>query len=68
MTAVNVINTKNMNLIDTKKELCEWQRGMAKWGSTWWIINQLESEVGALVEQGVIDLAHGPKVPGQTVT
>ena len=25
--------------------------------------HQLESEVGALVEQGVIDLGQGPKVP-----
>ena len=38
-------------------------RGKAKWGSTKWIINQLESEVGALVEQGIIDLWHGPKAP-----
>ena len=29
---------------------------MAKWDSTGWVINQLESEVGMLVEQGVIDL------------
>ena len=35
---------------------------MAKWDSTGWVINQLESEVGMLFEQGVIDLGHGPKV------
>ena len=44
---------------------------MAKWDSTGWVINQLESEVGMLVEQGVIDLgawSQGPCSLGWTVT
>ena len=36
---------------------------MGQYSSIGWIISQLGSEVGVLVEQGVIDLGHGPKVP-----